>query len=378
MKWYHPLLFLAVGLILAFVPTAKEILDFPAFYLIFLYFIFFWVTQASSWNMLSGYSGYFSFGQGAFYGIGVYTTASLIHRTDIPFILTLPLGGLLAVVVALFVGVIVFRLRQLRGELFALLTLAVDFVLAAIVLNTDFIDGGFGIPLGMVPYPEFLGSFTEMMYRLGLIIALIAVFSAFAVYHSRFGRGLFAIRDDEEIAESLGVPTFRYKLQILALSSFFAGLAGGLHALQLSYVTASAVFNLRIPLFVILMSVLGGRLHWFGPVIGAIVIHTLNDSFVGAQFEYLNQIAVGSLLIIMILFAREGIFQQLKARIVPAIIILVVTLTVAIILRVADGRLVTQLAVAMLFMIGFLLIPANLYERVSLWRKQVSIAEAPE
>ncbi|MCA9907675.1 MAG: branched-chain amino acid ABC transporter permease, partial [Anaerolineae bacterium] len=123
-------------------PELKDTLDYPRFLLTFLYFVFFWVSLATSWNILTGYSGYFSFGHGAFYGIGVYTTANIVTKLGASFLVTLPLAGVLAALVGLLVGLVVFRLRQLRGELFALLTLAVDFVVASVVRNVDFIDGG--------------------------------------------------------------------------------------------------------------------------------------------------------------------------------------------------------------------------------------------
>jgi branched-chain amino acid transport system permease protein len=362
-KWAGPLGFLGVGLLLALVPWLKTVLGFPTFYLIFLYFTFFWVAQASSWNILSGYSGYFSFGQGAFFGVGVYTMATLLDKYGFNFLVALPLGGLLAAVLGLGIGFVVFRLRLLKGELFALLTLAVDFVLAAVVRNSDTIDGGFGVRLGSVKPPPFLGDFSTMMYLLGLLIALLTVFVSYSIYHSRFGLGLFAIRDDEEVAEGLGVPTFRYKMVIFAVSCFFIGLSGALHALQLGYITVEGTFSLRIPLFVIMMSILGGRQHWLGPVIGAVIIYTLNDTFSKASIEYLNQVIIGSFLVVMILFLRDGIYERLKRRLWPSLGVLVIA---AIVVMVAglEERFISQLAYAMIITVGFLLLSDKLYAKL--------------
>jgi branched-chain amino acid transport system permease protein len=262
------------------------------------------------------------------------------------------------------IGFVVFRLRQLKGELFALLTLAVDFVLAAVVRNTDSIDGGFGVRLGSVQPPAFLGSFSTMMYILSLVIALITVFIAYSIYYSRFGLGLFAIRDDEEVAEGLGVPTFRYKMTVFSISCFLIGVSGALHALQIGYITVEGTFALRVPLFVILMSVLGGRQHWFGPVIGAVVIYTLTDTFSQASIEYLNQIIIGSLLIVMILFLREGIFERLRRRFWPSFGLLLIVLAAQLAFGIG-GRLISQTAYAMLITIAFLLISDNGYARLT-------------
>jgi branched-chain amino acid transport system permease protein len=241
------------------------------------------------------------------------------------------------------------------------LTLAVGFVVASLARTVDFIDGGLGLSLGRVDYPEFLGAFPDMMYRVGLMIALLTVFVAYFIYSSRLGRGLFAIHDDEAVAEGLGVPTFRYKMIAFGISAFFAGLAGGLHAAQISYVTIEGVFTLTVPLFVILISLLGGRRHWLGPTIGAIIIYTLNDVFSDTSLQFLNEVVIGGLLIVMILFVPEGIFERLRSRIVPALILAVLVTVIQAVF--VGGRITGQAAITMLCVIALLMIPARLYNR---------------
>ena len=118
-------------------------LGLPAFYESFLYLVFHWVVLATSWNLLSGYSGYFSFGHAAFFGAGVYATAVLAGKLGWPFLWTLPFAAAVPAALGVAVGAVVFRLPALRGELFALITLALMYVFATIVLNTP-IDGGPG------------------------------------------------------------------------------------------------------------------------------------------------------------------------------------------------------------------------------------------
>ena len=142
-------IFVVVGLALAALPLLKL----PAFYESFLYLVFHWVVLATSWNILSGYSGYFSFGHGAFFGLGMYTTAVLAGKFNWPFLYTLPMAALVPALFGVGLGAVVFRLRRLRGELFGLLTLAVTFVIATIILNTP-IDGGPGVYLSAVPIPD--------------------------------------------------------------------------------------------------------------------------------------------------------------------------------------------------------------------------------
>src|SRR6185436_12730076 len=171
-------------------------------------------------------------------------------------------------------GAVVFRVMRVRGELFALLTLAVTFVLATIVLNTP-LDGGPGVYLSNVPLPKLAGSPSSTFYLLGLALTVVCLWVAYEIYHSRLGTGLFAIRDDEDVAGVMGVPAFRYKLVALGVSCAFAGLAGAVHALFVSYVTVAETFAFAVPINVVLMSVLGGSRHWFGTAIGAAVITAL-------------------------------------------------------------------------------------------------------
>jgi branched-chain amino acid transport system permease protein len=264
------------------------------------------VALATSWSLLSGYAGYFSFGHGAFFGAGMYTTATLAASCKVPFLWTLPVAGLLPALLALGIGAVVFRVRRLRGELFGLLTLAITFVLGTIVLNTR-IDGGPGVYLIGVPIPRLVASPTGTVYLLGLALAVLSVATAKLVAGSRLGLGLFAIHDDEDVAEVKGVPTFRYKLIAFALSAGIAGVAGGIHAVYVSYVTVGETFSITVPLYVVLMSILGGARHWLGPMVGAVLITASLYLFTGGQTAVLGRAAVALALILVILLLPEGV-----------------------------------------------------------------------
>jgi len=306
--------FLVAAIVINFVPGVVAALDAPGFYVTFLFTAFFWISQAASWNILTGFTGYFSFGQGAWFGIGVYTTGILATKQGWPFMAALPIAGVLAGLFGALLGLVVFRLRKLGGEIFALTTLAVAFVLAALARLFPFIDGGRGVFMTGTPLPEFLGDFRTAMFRLTFIVAFLTVLTAYLIYESRLGWGMFAIRDDEQVANGLGVPTFRYKMFALVANSFFSGLMGGVWALQIGFVTVDDVFNIRVPLFVILMSVLGGLKHWMGPVVGAVIIYTLTDRLNSAGLEDVNQVIIGGLLIVLVLAVREGIYLRLRIR----------------------------------------------------------------
>lgn len=293
---------LAAGALLASVPW----LGVPAFYESFLYLLCHWMILALSWNILSGYSGYFSFGHGAFFGIGMYTSAGLAANLNWPFLWTLPAAALLAALLGMALGAVVFRVKSVRGELFALLTLAITFVVGTIVLNTR-IDGGPGIYLNSVAIPAIGPTASSSIYLMALMGAVATLLISYRIQASRLGMGLFAIHDDEDVAEVMGVPTFRYKLQAFGISCALAGLAGGIHALFVSYVTAGETFTIVVPLTVVLMSVLGGTRHWAGPAVGAIAITCLMYFFTAGNNPIAGKAAVGVILVLVILFMPNGI-----------------------------------------------------------------------
>lgn len=305
---------------LAALPWVRQAFDLPIFLLAFGTIVLSWTALATSWNILSGYSGYFSFGQGGFYGVGVYTTAVLTGRHEWNFLATVPLAGLTAAVLGVVVGLIAFRLRSLRGEVFALLTLAVPFIVAPIARLSPSIDGGQGITVPVPDIPQPLSGFQDLSYVLSLAIAAIAVIVAYVAQRTRLGWGLFAIRDAEGVAEGLGVPTFRSKMVAIAITACIAGMAGSVAAIQVGYVTVEGTFNLQVPLFVIVMSVLGGRLHWLGPAVGAVFIVTLRDRLATSGFEGFSLIVLGAILVAFVVLAPEGLVPRMRRRLVPVLI----------------------------------------------------------
>jgi branched-chain amino acid transport system permease protein len=355
--------FAIAAVALFFVPALQEAMDLPRFYVIFLFTTFFWIAQASSWNVLTGFSGYFSFGQGAWFGIGVYTTAVLSGKHGWSFIAAVPMAGLFALVGGLALGLVVFRIRRLSGEIFALTTLAVAFVLAALARLTSAIDGGTGVFMTGTPIPEFLGDFNTAMYRMALVVMLLTVLAAYLIYDSRLGWGLFSIRDDEAVAGGLGVPAFRYKMAALGVNAFFAGLMGGVWSLQIGFVTVEEVFNIRVPLFVILMSILGGMGHWMGPVVGAIIIYTLSDRLNSAGLTDINQIIIGSLLVVLTLAVKEGIYARMRDRWVTTLVSLGGVLAITAVFDLT-GSLISDFAIAMVVTVAALMVPDRLWERI--------------
>ena len=280
------------------------------FYLSYLYVIFFWIALATSWGILSGYSGYWSFGHAAFFGAGVYTTATLSGKWGVSFLLTIPAAAGAAAILAVAIGLVVFRNKSLRAEFFALLTLSVTFVLAAIISNTP-IDGGAGVYLSNVPVPSIGTSVSGMIYLMGLLLAVAALFVSRQILRSRLGEGLLAIHDDEDVAEVKGVPALRYKLIAFAVSSAIAGAAGSIQAIYVGYVTVGETFSITVPLYVVLMSILGGARHWAGPAIGATLITVAQSLVVGGGHAELGRAGVALVLIVVILTVPQGVAPRL-------------------------------------------------------------------
>jgi branched-chain amino acid transport system permease protein len=303
-----------VSLLLAILAHFNTSLGIAPYLLVLSTSVLFWVIQATSWNILSGYAGYFSFGQAAYVGVGAYSVAVLTGRHGVSYPVSVVVGGLLGALLALTTGAIAFRLGSLRGEIFALLTLAVPFILAAFVrINRD-IDGGLGTTLPLPSFPDWIGDFQHLIFLLMLAVATLAVGTALAVQGSRLGRGLFAIHDNEDAAEVLGVPTFRYKMIAIVLSGALGGLGGALLAVRNGAVQPELVFTLTVPLFVIVMAVLGGRRHWAGPVVGAAFVTVLQDELAAQKLDQWGNIILGAVLVVFVVAAPDGLFGRLRVR----------------------------------------------------------------
>jgi branched-chain amino acid transport system permease protein len=193
-----------------------------------------------------------------------------------------------------------------------------------------------------------------------LTIMLLTVLAAYLIQDSRLGWGLFAIRDDEPVAGGLGVPVFRSKMIALGVNAFFAGLMGGVWSLQLGFVTIDDVFNIRVPLFVILMTVLGGIGHWMGPVVGAVIIYTLSDRLNSAGLTDVNQVIIGALLVVLALAVKEGVYLRMRARWVTTIVTFAVVMGALTVFDVNES-LISDFAMTMVVVVVILLVPARVW-----------------
>jgi branched-chain amino acid transport system permease protein len=269
----------------------------------FLTFIF--VTLAVSWNMVGGYAGQVSFGYAAFFGTAAYTTAILWSRYQWEPVLTLPLAGLAAVVVALLVGLPCFRLL---GPYFSIATIGVGEAFRVLALNLDQVTGGasgLNLPLSVPSKPWF--------YWSGLLLAVIAVSVSAWIRASRVGLGLFALRMDQDAAESLGLNSTAYKNSAHCLSAFFVGVAAGLYVVYFSYVHPNQVFGFDLSIGMVLMGVIGGVGTLWGPVLGAAIYYPVRQLILSqSNLVAFNLLVYGGLLIAIILFEPGGLLGLLR------------------------------------------------------------------
>lgn len=357
-----PSVLVLLVILLAAVPMLQESMGFGAYYIVFGYTLFFWITQTTAWNIFSGYSGYVNFGHAIFYGAGVYVTANMVNRTEAGLLVMIPLGALAAALVALGLGYVMFR-RGLAHEIFGLFTFALAIALGVLVRQIDSIGGGGVLMVNRVNYPDFLGSVNEMLYHLGLLLAVVAVLIAWLVQRSRLGIGLAAIRDDEKVAETIGVPTFRYKMTALALGAGIAGASGALNAVMVSYIEPEATFGISTSVMVVLMALVGGQRHWAGPIIGATLMFALSDRLTGLGMTELSQLLTGAVLILVVIALKGGIYEQWKRRPVAGLSVFVVVLLVLMVTPLVAG-FIEALLWALLAMVFVLVLPDRLWSLI--------------
>jgi branched-chain amino acid transport system permease protein len=269
----------------------------------FLTFIF--VTLAVSWNMVGGYAGQVSFGYAAFFGTAAYVTAILWSRYQWEPMLTLPLAGLAAVVVALMVGLPCFRLL---GPYFSIATIGVGEASRVLALNLDQLTGGasgLNLPLAVPSKPWF--------YWSGLTLAAVAVAVSAWLRTSRLGLGLVALRMDQDAAESVGLNTALYKNLAHCLSAFLVGIAAGLYVVYLSYIHPDSVFSFDLSIGMVLMGVIGGVGTLWGPVLGATIYLPIRQLLLAQpSLVAVNQLIFGGLLIAIVLFEPGGLLGLLR------------------------------------------------------------------
>lgn len=258
---------------------------------------------ASSWNIIGGYTGYPSFGNVVFFGLGAYATGVLMTKFGAPFLVGLLGSAVVCVVFAVLIGLPVLRLR---GHYFAIATLGVAEAMREVVINLDITEGNTGIILPLIRNPEMF-----YYFMLGTLMLTLAV--TFWFTRRRLGYGLVAIRENEDAAATSGVDTTRYKVIAFALSGLFAGLAGGIHAYKITFIEPGPVFSVGITVEMIVMAVFGGVGTIIGPTIGAVLLQIISE-LLSNYIQVLHATFFGLVIIFAIIFAPRGLIDILGGR----------------------------------------------------------------
>ena len=275
------------------------------------YVILQYVVLAIAWNILGGYVGYINLGVSAFFALGAYTTVALETALKLPLPATIPAAGVVAGVVGLGMGYLTLRFK---GIFFAIATLALAIVAETFITNWDYVGGSAGAFLLHSQRGPWFGSYIEYLFLLMLVLATLAVVVARAVERSWLGYGLTAIRDDEEAAEASGVPTLRLKLFATGLSGALMGMAGAPLPYYVSFLEPASAFNLSYAVTTIAMPMIGGTKTWLGPLIGALLLATVQQVAAVTMSSEINLLVVGVLLVGFVMFAPNGVVGWFRRR----------------------------------------------------------------
>ena len=268
------------------------------------------IVLATAWNILGGYTGYTNFGVGAFFAGGAYTAVVLHKLTALPLPVMMMGGGLVAGVIGFGMGYLTLRLK---GIFFAIATLALAIVAQTLIVNWDYVGGSRGIYVIRPQHGPLFGSYIQYLFSLMLALCWIAVSIARSIEGSRLGLGFNAIRDDEQAAEAAGVPTLRLKLIATTLSGALMGMAGAPLPYYVTYLDPASSFNLSYAVNSVAMPLIGGMTSWVGPVIGAILLGTIQQLATVTISSALNLLIVGLLLIGFVIVAPGGIVGLVRS-----------------------------------------------------------------
>ncbi|MEI7530902.1 MAG: branched-chain amino acid ABC transporter permease [Betaproteobacteria bacterium] len=269
------------------------------------------VILSSAWNILGGFAGYVNFGSAAFFAIGSYA-AIAGYKLGFPQGICILMGVAAAGIIGFAMGYLTLRLK---GVFFSVATLAMSVVLFTIVTNTPFLGGARGIYV-IVPResPIGVGQYVHWLYFLMVGMAAIAIVISRAIQYSWLGEGLKAIRDDELAAEGLGVPTLKLKLIATTISGALMGLAGTTFPYLITYIEPTAAFNLSFAVNSIAMPIIGGIGSWLGPLIGAVILSSIQQIASVNLSSSFNLLITGGVLVLFVTLAPNGIIGFFKKR----------------------------------------------------------------
>ncbi len=277
------------------------------------YVILQYVVIATAWNILGGYAGYVNFGTPAFFALGAYTAVFLVQTVRPPLPVLILAGGLVSALLGLGIGYLTLRLR---GVFFSIATLALAIVLQTVIINWEFVGGSRGLSVIRPSGPPF-GNYVTFLFTVMVGLAVGSVLVARFIERSWIGRGLAALRDNEEAAECMGVPTLRLKLFATTVSGFLLGVAGAPFPYYVTFVEPNSAFAIDYAVNALAMPMIGGTTSWVGPVIGAVLLGSAQQLATVTISSEMNLFIVGVVLVAFVVLAPEGILglvRRLRGR----------------------------------------------------------------
>jgi branched-chain amino acid transport system permease protein len=294
-------LWIAIGLmvLLLLVPTVL-----PGYQTLFRNILTF-VALAYGWNMIGGYTGYVSFGNMVFFGLGAYSAALLSARGIDNLVLDIAIA---AVVGAVFAGVVGLPVLRLKGHYFGIATLGTALAVTDIIANLDAFGGTGGLALKQVDQAHF-----SIYYYAAWVVAAAAIGVTFLIARSKLGYAFVAIRENEDAAAVLGISATRYKVLAWAIGASFAGAAGAVFARGNGFMDPSIAFGEDMNVYPIVMTLLGGIGTVAGPFIGALILSGMNETL-GRAFLKAHSLLFGGIIVLVVLLLPRGLVWLIGLR----------------------------------------------------------------
>jgi branched-chain amino acid transport system permease protein len=292
-----------IGLVFAVLLIGSVPFFGTAYHTVLAFQILMFVALAGSWNLMTGVTGYLSFGHVVFFGVGAYGTAVLITKGGIPWGLAVAGGGVVASMLALVIGAICLRLR---GHYFSIATFGLNEVTrVAVLLAAPLTNGAVGISLPVVssPLPDYYAM---------LAVVMVTVVATYLIVNSNLGLRFIAVREDEDAARAYGVPTVLLKVSIFVVSAFLGGLVGGIYAHNIAYIEPRTVFLPMLSLQMIVFALFGGKGTVLGPVVGTVVLFVVWE-MLWVNFPYVHLVSFGIVTVLIVLYMPNGVVGMLSS-----------------------------------------------------------------
>src|SRR5579862_4460013 len=274
------------------------------------YVVLQYIVLSTAWNILGGYCGYVNFGTAAFFAVGAYSTVAIYKFTTenefygVPIPVLMLIGGAVSGIIGFGMGYLTLRLR---GAFFAIATLALAVVLQTLVVNWDYVGGSRGAYILRPEAVPIIGAYIKYLFLVMMMLAVAALTVARTIENSRLGYGFATIRDDELAAEASGVPTLRLKLMATTISGALMGMAGAPFPYYIGYLQPDSTFGLDYAVNSIAMPLIGGTTSWLGPLIGAVLLGSLQQLATVTISSAVNLLIVGCLLVAFVIIDPNGI-----------------------------------------------------------------------